>query len=203
MAGLIGIFGGTFDPPHIGHQILAEEARWQLGLDKVLWVLTPEPPHKPGQQFAPIAARERLLLAAINGNPAFELSRVDLLRPGPHYAVDTVAVLAAEHPQERLVYLMGGDSLRDLPNWRRPAAFVAACSGLGVMRRPGEQPDMAALEELLPGLSARVRFVEAPLLQIASSQIRARVAAGQPVRYYLPVSVLKLIEAEGLYRAQR
>jgi nicotinate-nucleotide adenylyltransferase len=194
-----GVFGGSFDPPHIGHLILAEEARWQLGLDKVLWVLTPTPPHKPGQQFAPVAARRQMVLAAIENNPQFEFSAVDTERPGPHYAVDTIQVLKQQIPEGQFVYLMGGDSLRDLPHWRRPAELVQACHALGVMRRPGEQPDMQSLEAALPGVSSKVRFIEAPLLQIASSQIRARVAARQPVRYYLPASVLAVIEAERLY----
>lgn len=194
-----GVFGGSFDPPHIGHLILAEEARWQLRLDAVLWVLTPTPPHKPGQQFAPLEARRRMVLAAIMGNPHFLFSTVDIDRPGPHYAVDTIHLLKAQFPRAQLIYLMGGDSLRDLPTWQRPAELVQACDGLGVMRRPGDQPDLDTLEASIPGIREKVCFIEAPLLQIASSQIRARVAARQPVRYYLPAEVLAIIDSERLY----
>jgi nicotinate-nucleotide adenylyltransferase len=195
----IGVFGGSFDPPHIGHLILAEEARWQLGMDAVLWVLTPTPPHKPGQQFAPLEARRKMVSAAIEGNPHFLFSAVDVERPGPHYAVDTLILLKNQFPQAQLIYLIGGDSLRDLPTWRHPVELVQTCDGLGVMRRPGEQPDLAVLEEALPGVREKVSFIEAPLLQIASSQIRARIAARQPVRYYLPAGVLAIIEGERLY----
>lgn len=194
-----GVFGGSFDPPHIGHLILAEEARWQLALDAVLWVLTPTPPHKPGQQFAALAVRRKMVMAAIEGNAQFLFSPVDMERPGPHYAVDTLDLLKTQFPHTQLIYLIGGDSLRDLPTWRRPAELVQACDGLGVMRRPGEQPDLAALEEALPGVRQKVSFIEAPLLEIASSQIRARLAARQTVRYYLPASVLAIIESERLY----
>src|SRR5512143_3713267 len=115
----IGVFGGTFDPPHTGHLILAAEAQAQLDLERILWVLTPTPPHKPGQRITSTALRLEMLQAAIDGNPDFELSRVDLDRPPPHYAVDSVHLLRAAYPQAWLAYLMGGDSLDDLPTWVR------------------------------------------------------------------------------------
>lgn len=197
----IGIFGGTFDPPHLGHLILAAEAIHQLRLERLLFVLTPDPPHKRDRSISVIEHRLAMLQAAIGDDPAFELSRVEIDRPGPHYAVDTVRLLQAEYPQAQLVYLMGGDSLRELPlNWHRPAEFVEACHALGVMRRPGDQIDMDALEAALPGLSAKVRFMQAPLLEIASRQIRRRVAQGRPYRYYLPPAVYEIIQRNGLYK---
>ena len=150
----IGIFGGTFDPPHLGHLILAAEARAQLGLDKLLWVLTPDPPHKQGQSIARIENRLEMVKLAIVDDPQFELSTVELTRPGPHYAVDTVQILARQNPGAKLVYLMGGDSLRDLPTWHRPAEFVSACQMIGVMRRPGDAVELPSLEKSLPGLTA-------------------------------------------------
>jgi nicotinate-nucleotide adenylyltransferase len=196
----MGIFGGTFDPPHLGHLILAAEARTQLGLERLLWVLTPDPPHKQGQSITPLAERLEMVRLAIANDPQFEISSVEMNRPGPQYAQDTISLLAAEYPRMKLVYLMGGDSLRTLPTWHRPADFVSACSLIGVMRRPGDTIELATLEESLPGLSAKVRFVEAPLLDIAAREIRARIAEGRPFRYFLPEKVYEFIESHGLYR---
>jgi nicotinate-nucleotide adenylyltransferase len=196
----LGIFGGTFDPPHLGHLILAAEAYDQLGLDRLLWVLTPNPPHKLGQEITPVVTRMQLVQAAIADNPTFEFSRVDIDRLGPHYAVDTVRLLAARFPDAQLHYLIGGDSLRDLPMWHYPQELVDAVDVLGVMRRPGDAIDMLALEKRLPGLTAKVRFVEAPLLEIAASQIRQRVREGRPYCYYVPNPVYKIIHTTNLYR---
>ena len=196
----IGIFGGTFDPPHLGHLILAAEARAQLGLERLLWVLTPDPPHKQDQSIAPLQHRLEMVKLAIANDPQFEISSVELTRPGPHYALDTVLILAGQYPGENLVYLMGGDSLRDLPHWHRPSDFVSACHLIGVMRRPGDTVELAALEKSLPGLRSKVRFVEAPLLDIAAREIRRRIAEGRPFRYFLPERVFEYINEHGLYR---
>ena len=196
----IGIFGGTFDPPHVGHLILAEEALHQLDLERVLWVLTPDPPHKTDQLITSPAQRLAMLQAALADNPGFELSTVDIDRPPPHYAVDTVRLLRSVHPGAEMIYLMGGDSLSDLPTWHTPGEFLANCDALGVMYRPGREVDLAALEQLLPGVSAKVAFIQAPRLEIASSHIRQWVAEGRAYRYYLPEGVYRLIEAQKLYR---
>jgi len=196
----LGIFGGTFDPPHIGHLILAAEAQDQLGLDRVLFVLTPNPPHKMGLPITPVEERLALLQAALDGAPPFELSRVDMDRPPPHYAVDTVCLLRESRPQARLTYLMGGDSLADLPTWHAAREFVQACDAIGVMLRPGRVVDLPALESHLPGVSARVRFIKAPLLDISSSHLRERMAQGRPFRYYLPDAVYRIILERLLYR---
>lgn len=200
MAGLTGIFGGTFDPPHLGHLILAAEACHQLQLSRLLWVLTPTPPHKQNQTITPLAARLELIQAALADNPLFELSTVEIDRPGPHFAVDTVRLLAQQNPGAGMVYLMGGDSLRDLPTWRQPQELVAACAMLGVMRRPQDEVDLPALEKQLPGLTGRVRFISAPLLEISSREIRRRIASGEPHRYYLQPQVAALIQTLGLYQ---
>ncbi|MEX2162193.1 MAG: nicotinate-nucleotide adenylyltransferase [Anaerolineales bacterium] len=196
----LGVFGGTFDPPHLGHLILAAEAQAQLKLEKVLFVLTADPPHKRGRQLSPVEDRLAMLQAAIQGQSIFDLSRVELDRPGPHYSVDTLRILAAEHPGMDLVYLIGGDSLRDLHKWDRPREFLAACSGLGIMRRPGTRLDLGDLERALPGLSAKLEFVDAPLLEISSSEIRERVRDGGHYRFYLPGAVFELIRQRGLYK---
>ena len=198
MAGL-GIFGGTFDPPHIGHLILAAEAYHQLDLSRLLWVLTPEPPHKLERPITPLQHRLDMLSAAISGNPYFELCSVDINRPGPHYAVDTVRILTEQQPGVDWIYLMGSDSLRDLYMWRNPLELVRIVSALGVMVRPGVTIDLAELELKIPGVSAKVRFINAPIIDISASDIRQRVAGGQPYCYFVPSEVYKIIHERGLY----
>jgi nicotinate-nucleotide adenylyltransferase len=195
----LGVFGGTFDPPHFGHLRLAEAARTQLQLDKVLWVVTADPPHKQAQPLSPVADRLAMVEAAIAGRTACEISRVDMDRPGPHWAADTVALLAQQFLGAQLIYLMGGDSLRDLPKWGRPMELLSHCS-LGVMRRPGDAIDLRALEAQLPGLTAKVEFVDVAPLEIASHQIRQRVLAGEPVGELVPKAVARVVRTRRLYR---
>jgi nicotinate-nucleotide adenylyltransferase len=198
----LGIFGGTFDPPHYGHLWLAEAARAQLRLDTVLWVLTADPPHKQGHAVSPVADRLAMVLAAIAPEPAHKLSRVDIDRPGPHYTADTVACLAAQFPHADLIFLMGGDSLRDLPKWGRPLDILNRCS-LGVLRRRGDAIDaalLAELEQVLPGITAKTAFVEAPPVDIASNEIRRRVRAGESLAGLLPGAVETIIWERRLYR---
>jgi len=195
----IGLFGGTFDPPHLGHLILASEAQSQLELDRLLWTLTPEPPHKQDQPITPIEHRLAMVSLAIADNPSFELSRAELDRPGPHYTLDTIKIIAEENPEAQIVPVIGGDSLNDLPTWHHPKELLYACHWVGVMRRPGEAANLEALEHELPGISSKIHYVDAPLLEIASREIRQRVAAGRPFRYYLPRSVYEYIEQHHLY----
>lgn len=196
----IGIFGGTFDPPHLGHLILAAEAKDQLGLERLLWVLTPQPPHKRGQVITPVQTRLEMLQAALEDEACFSMSRVDIDRPGPHYAVDTVRLVAEQYPHSELTFLMGSDSLMDLPTWKQPLRFVNACDALGVMRRPGNGVDLQVLERQLPGVTGKLRWVQAPLLGISSSQIRQRAAQGKPFRYFLSKAVYDYICTKNLYR---
>lgn len=197
---MIGVFGGTFDPPHLGHLVLADEGRAACGLSRVLFVVTGQPPHKPHEPISPLDARLAMVEAAIAGNPSFVISRADIDRPGPHYAVDTLRWLAGREPGSSFVYLMGADSLRDLPAWHTPGEFVDACAFVGVMRRPDVEPDMTALESQLPGLSAKVRFFDAPLIDIAAHDIRSRVRSARPYRYLVSQNVADIIERQGLYR---
>jgi nicotinate-nucleotide adenylyltransferase len=200
MAESIGIFGGTFDPPHLGHLILAAEALSQLQLTRVLWVLTPQPPHKPERPITSFPHRLEMLKRTIGTAPGFELSTIEIDRPGPHYTIDTIDLLQARFPSARLVLLIGGDSLRDLPAWNRPDELITAVNALGIMRRPGDEIDLQTLEGSLPGLSAKVRFVNAPLLEISSSSIRQRIASGGHFRYYLSSAVYDYIQQINLYR---
>jgi nicotinate-nucleotide adenylyltransferase len=195
----IGIFGGTFDPPHNGHLALAEAARDELGLDKVLWVPAADPPHKQGRPISPAADRVALVRAAITGRPGFEVSRVDLDRPGPHFTADTLALLAKRYPHAELVFVMGGDSLRDLPTWGRPREIVDCCT-LAVLRRPGDRVDLPALEAVLPGLSRKVQFIDEPPMRISAHAIRERARAGRPLSGLVPPAVARQIARRGLYR---
>jgi nicotinate-nucleotide adenylyltransferase len=190
----IGVFGGTFDPPHYGHLILAEEAGFELHLDRLLWVLTAWPPHKQGMAISDVDYRLELVQAAIAHNPVFELSRVEIDRPGPHYAVDTLHLLAGQYPDAELYYLMGGDSLHDLPTWHQPQQLAALVSGLVVMRRPEDAVDLEALESVLPGVAGKVQYLNVPFIEISSSDIRQRIASGRPFRYFLPPVVYDLIQ---------
>jgi nicotinate-nucleotide adenylyltransferase len=196
----LGLFGGTFDPPHVGHLILASEACSQLQLTRLLWIVTPTPPHKLGRQITALEHRLGMVQSAIADNASFELSLVEVERPGPHYTLDTVQILAERSPHAELILLIGGDSLRDLPAWHKPAELVEACAAIGVMHRPNSESNLAELEQSLPGITAKVRFVEAPLLQIASREIRQRAAAGGTYRYYVPRVVYEYIEMHGLYK---
>lgn len=196
----IGVLGGTFDPPHVAHLILASEALAQLELERVLWVLTPDPPHKPDREITPVAYRREMVLAAIKDNPAFEFSRVDLERDPPHYAVDTMDLLKRQYPAKELVYLMGQDSLRDLPKWHTPQEFLERCAYLAVMRRPEIRIDLDSLMAELPGIEQKVRFLDVPWVEISSSDIRQRAASGNPFRYYLPESVYRLVLEHQLYQ---
>ncbi len=195
----LGIFGGTFDPPHLGHLALARAARDALALTQVLWAVAADPPHKRGLVRTPAATRVKLVQAAITGEPDMSLSRVDLDRPGPHYSVDTVAILQAAHPGAELIFVIGGDSLRDLPTWHDPHELIRRCR-LGVLRRPGAAFDLDALEGAIPGLTERIVFIDAPPVPESSRAIRARVAAGEPLEGLVPAAVAALIAAEGLYR---
>jgi nicotinate-nucleotide adenylyltransferase len=196
----IGVFGGTFDPPHIGHLILADEAYSQLDLGCVLWVLTSNPPHKKGGEILDIHQRIDLVSAAIHSDPKFELSRVDIERPSPHYAADTMQLLNNAYPEQELVYLMGADSLENLVLWHKPSEFVKFCAQIGVMRRPGIRVELEKVEASFPGIGDKLKFIETPLFDVSASQIRSKIRKKLAYRYYLPAKVYKLIEVRNLYR---
>ncbi len=194
----MGILGGTFDPPHYGHLALAENACAQLELERVLFVLAGQPPHKPEHPIAPAHHRTRMLRAAIADNPAFAISSVDVDRPGPHYSVDMLALLQREYPQADMFFLMGGDSLAHFVTWRDPSGIVQrAC--LAVMRRPGHTADLEKLEQSIPGIRERLAWLDTPYLDIASSDLRRRLREGLPLRYLLPPAVEEYIRKHRLY----
>lgn len=195
----LGVLGGTFDPPHYGHLALAETARVQLRLARVLFVPAGDPPHKPGHPLTPAVHRAAMVEAAIADNPAFALSRADLDRPGPHYTVDMLALLREAFPGAELYFLMGSDSLVEFPTWRDPARIVRQAT-LGVMERPGWAADMDALERHIPGIRERVVWLDAPRLDLSARDLRRRVREGLPVRYLVPPAVETYIQEHRLYR---
>jgi nicotinate-nucleotide adenylyltransferase len=200
MAARIGVFGGTFDPPHVAHLILAAEARAQLQLSRLLWVPAAVPPHKVGSPISLVEDRLVMLKLALEDEDSFEISMIDIERPGPHFTLDTLRLLSEQIPGSQMILVIGGDSLHDLPDWHRPTEVVAACAEIGVMRRPGDKIDLPELEAQLPGLIAKVRFIDAPLLEISSHEIRERVSNDRPFRYYVPRAVYEYIMERRLYR---
>jgi nicotinate-nucleotide adenylyltransferase len=196
----LGLLGGTFDPPHYGHLVLAETARVQLGLDCVLFVVAGRPPHKPARPITPDPHRLAMVEAAIVGNPAFAISRVDLDRPGPHYTVETLSLLRREYPEAELFFLIGGDSLAQFLTWRDPAGILGQAR-LAVMPRPGYEPDLAALERALPGMGGQLAWLDAPFLDISASDLRRRVRQDLPIRYLVPPPVEAFVREHRLYKA--
>jgi nicotinate-nucleotide adenylyltransferase len=199
MAGLIGVFGGTFDPPHLGHLTLAYEGLTNLDLEKVLWVLTPVPPHKPDLTLTPLEIRIEMTSVAASQEAKFELSRADIDRPPPHYALGTMEWLSKKYAQAAFVYLMGSDSLRDLYTWHQASKFVDLCAQIGVLERPGAELDLIQLEEKLPGTSRKVKIFSGPSIDITAREIRARVKAGSPFDFLLPRGIAEIIQQNHLY----
>lgn len=197
----LGVLGGTFDPPHYGHLMLAEVARDQLALERVLWVPAADPPHKQNQIIESAQHRIAMLELALDSNAAFVLSRADVDRPGPHYTVDLLALLSGEYPGAELYFLMGGDSLRDLASWRDPARIVEQCQ-LVVMPRPKQVIDMDALDNVIPGLRQRVTFIDSPLVDLSASQIVRRVQQGRSIRYLTPPAIIEYINRHQLYLSE-
>jgi nicotinate-nucleotide adenylyltransferase len=200
----VGVFGGTFDPVHLGHLILAEQCREQGRLDQVLFVPAARPPHKDERDLSPFAQRVEMLSLAISGQPAFRIDELEKDRPGPSYTVETLAYLHRCHPEADLCLLVGGDTLHDLPMWYQPQAIVAQATLL-VMARPGAT--LPSVEELRKNLGLReevplrVQVVDVPLIDIASRDVRSRVRRGSSIRYLVPRAVEAYIQDKHLYQA--
>lgn len=195
----LGILGGTFDPPHIGHLILAEEARWRLALDAVLWVPAGDPWRKEGRRIAPAPDRLAMTRLAVEGDPHFEVWDGEVRRDGPSYTVETLAALQAERPDAELFFLLGEDALHDLPNWRDPAG-IARLAWLAVAPREWSAKETVALERLAPGIRNRIVHVEMPAIDVSATDLRRRVATGESIRYLVPAKVEAYIYEHGLYR---
>jgi nicotinate-nucleotide adenylyltransferase len=196
----IGLFGGTFDPPHIGHLILASEASHQFNVSKLLWMLTPDPPHKQDQHVTAVEHRIAMAELCVADNPIFELSRIELDRPGPHYTIDTVNLVAQQYARSEIILLLGGDSLRDLPTWKNNIELVSRVHQIGVMQRPGDFFDNEVLFSKIPGLKEKLVFIEALLHTLSSHEIRRRAREGLPYQYYVLPSVHEYIKKNNLYQ---
>jgi nicotinate-nucleotide adenylyltransferase len=198
----LGILGGTFDPVHYGHLLLAESAREQCRLDQVWFLPAAIPPHKQGHVLSDVEQRIEMLELAVAGNPAMIVSRLEADRGGVTYTVETLEALRAEDPQRELLFLMGADSLADLPNWREPARICELTIPV-VVRRAGQAVDYSRLAELVPAQRLelfRQHQVEMPAIELSSHDIRDRVGRGQSILYRTPRAVEKYIETHGLYR---
>jgi nicotinate-nucleotide adenylyltransferase len=195
----IGVFGGTFDPPHIGHLILAQIACDRLNLERMVFVPAAQPPHKQDQRITAALHRFAMLQRAVQGNPRFEVSRVDMDRQGPHYTSDMLSILRAQHRGYELFFLMGADSFSELMTWRAPEWIIAQAT-LAVLRRPNTAINLDALEARLPGVRERVVIVDAPLIEISASALREIVRKGHSIRYQVPDAVLEYINQQRLYR---
>ena len=194
----LGLFGGTFDPIHLGHLILAEQCRESCSLDRVWFVVAGEPPHKRSERTA-VAHRLEMARIAVAGHPAFTVSEIETTRPGPHYSVETLESVSREHPDDELYFLIGADSLNDLPGWREPIR-IAQLATIVVVNRPGiEEVASAGVPSFGPG-SRGIVPVTIPAIGIASTDLRRRVLERKSIRYMVPRGVEAYIEAQGLYR---
>jgi len=200
----LGILGGTFDPVHYGHLLLAECCREQRLLDQVWFLPAATPPHKQAKRQSPAADRVEMLELATGGNPAFSVNRHEVDRGGVNYTADTLEALGAEDPRRELFFLLGSDSLDDLPNWHDPQRICRAATLVVVRRGGGPKPDLSCLT----GIANKERIetigrmmVEMPAIELSSTEIRRRVAAGKSIRYRTPRAVEKYIEAQRLYQA--
>lgn len=190
----LGLLGGTFDPVHYGHLLLAEQCREQCALDAIWFLPSGAPPHK--QQAAITEPRQRveMLRLAIAGHEAFSVNEMELSREGPTFTVDTLQEVLAEHPDYELFFLIGGDSLRDLPTWREPRRILELATIVAVNRGGEELPAIPLLDE--PG---RIQRVTMPGIGLSATDIRRRVAARKSIRYMTPRAVEVYIEQHRLY----
>ncbi|MDQ3606775.1 MAG: nicotinate-nucleotide adenylyltransferase [Gemmatimonadota bacterium] len=186
----IGVFGGTFDPPHLGHLIVAADVCVALELDRLLFIPAAVPPHKLAQVEATAEQRLEMVRAAVRGDARFEVDDLELRRPGPSFTVDTLHTLRTRFPESRLYFLIGADALREIHSWREPEE-VARLAQLIVFARDGQQAPT------MHGISAQP--VPVTRVDISASEIRRRVRTGIPIRYLVPDAVREIIERENLY----
>lgn len=189
----LGVLGGTFDPPHLGHLIVAQDVWQSLSLDRLLFVPSASPPHKRGQVRTPAELRLAMMRAATAGDPRFEVSDLELRRHGPSYSVDTLRELRTLHPGAALFFVIGSDQLRELHTWREPEE-IARLATLVVVSRGGDAGEAG-------GVALPYRPVEVTRIDISATEIRRRAAAGQPIRYLVPAAVEAIVRRERLYGA--
>ena len=201
--GSVGILGGTFDPIHYGHLAIAEEVREVLGLQRVLFVPAGVPPHKPGRVIAPAEHRVAMVELAIAGNPAFELSRLEVDRPGPSFAVDTldqlVAAARATGREAAFTFILSAEAFVELQTWRDPDRLLGLCRMAVVPRAGRRGPGTAWVAGHFPGREDRVTFLDGPEIALSGTEIRRRVSAGRSIRYLVPDAVIAHIVDHALY----
>jgi len=196
----IGVLGGTFDPVHVGHLIIAEEARLRLGLSQVVFVPAGQPWLKQDRDISSGEHRLEMIRLAIAPNAFFRASTVDLERPGPSYTVDTLAALKRELGQEaNLYFILGLDALAGLPTWKEPQKIVELCHLVAAKRAEAMDVDLDSLERSIPSISSRAIILDNPLIDISSSEIRQRVAEGKSIHEMVPDVVERYIRERGLY----
>lgn len=192
-----GVMGGTFDPIHIGHLVIAEEARLRLGLDRVTFVPAGRPWRKDGREIAPGADRLAMVRLAIEANPGFDLSTIELDREGPSYSVETLEALAESG--EELFFIVGADALIDLPNWWQ-ADRIPRLATVVIAGRPGLDEGMImSAAAKVPGLAPRLVWLDAPLIDVSSTDLRSRSRSGEELRYLTPAAVAEYIRERRLY----
>ena len=199
----IGVMGGTFDPIHIGHLAIGEEAREALALDVVLFVPAAQPPHKPIGSVTAVEHRVAMVEVAVADNPSFELSTIELDRPGPSYTVDTVEELGRRHPGADIRLIMSAETFAELPTWHEPGRLFTAARIAVVPRQGYAAADPGWLAERFPGQDRRVAYLDGPRLDVSSTAIRERVASGRSIRYLVPDAVGAYIAEHDLYQKER
>ena len=198
----IGVFGGTFDPIHMGHLIVAEDARAALELDKVLFIPAGQPWFKSYRQITEAHHRLAMVRLAVEDNPDFDVSDIEIRRSGPSYTVDTLAELHEQYANAEFIVILGVDALREIDRWNQPRKLFELASVAG-MARPGAAVNLSVLHAAIPGSSSRIRLIDSALIDISGTDIRRRVAAGRSVRYRVPAAVERYIREEGLYALGR
>jgi nicotinate-nucleotide adenylyltransferase len=198
----LGIYGGSFDPVHYGHLLLAESCREQCALDEVWLLPAAVPPHKTDQTLTSARQRIEMLNLAIGGHDAFRISTIEIDRGGVSYTVDTLTGIRQQHPHAELFLLMGADTLHDLPNWRQPERVCELAVPVVVQRNGSPAPDLDVLQPIVT--AARIAHIQQhqvtmPIIALTSTDIRRRVAAGMSIRFRTPRAVEKYIESNRLY----
>jgi nicotinate-nucleotide adenylyltransferase len=194
----IGVLGGTFDPVHNGHLHIANALRAALDLERVIWVPAGRPPHKTGQIVSKDRDRLAMLELAIAGSANDEISTIEVDRSGPSYTADTLEILAERFSPARLFFLMGEDSLRDLPTWHDPERLLRVAE-LAVAARPGVEADLESVARHVPAVQRRVHLVPTKEIELSSSEIRRRVRENEPIHGLVPWPVERYIREHGLY----
>ncbi|AQU02488.1 nicotinic acid mononucleotide adenylyltransferase [Dehalococcoides mccartyi] len=198
-----GILGGTFDPIHTGHLILAEEVKKRLGLDEIIFIPTGQPYYKADKAISPAADRLNMVKLAISGKPYFRVMDIEIKRSGPTYTADTLNDLKLILPEKtELYFILGWDNLEALPRWHKASEIIRLCQLVAVPRIGQAKPDVDELDDKLPGLQQSLIMLSKPEVDVSSSLVRERLENGQGVEHLVPEAVAAYIKEHGLYHRQ-